>query len=633
MFPWWLKTFAFTKQQAPKGSRRLQLESLESRRLLSQFFEAENARLGGVGPYFDGTTTNDYPRIEDVRTSGQTGYDGSGYANLAYSDDSTITWDNVSEEQAGDYTLSFRYSMDTYYTDLFVPDRPMGLAVNENIVTRALPFHATGDSTTGVDPWSIWKDLPVTVHLNAGANTIELFATNVASSGANPHVDSLTITPVAEGVTPPVPTGLTVSAGVGDVDLRWDLSPFASSYNVYRSTTSGSEALLATGVAANYFFDTRLASDGTSYFYQVSAVNSGSESPQTNEASATPSSPAGLLFSDDFSNGASPAWNFTPGTGYWSPQIGQLTDSAGDTVAGVAQTATVVLPAGTVSWQADMLTKENHGAAVDSLGNPGISGISVQSADGLDSVVLGLFGDYTINVGTTVDGVWKGWTQIGTVSPVAHPAGVEPLWHTYEIRLDADATFSVLSDGTMLRSGIDAGLASGWGGGIGMGSLFTMSNLDDRHLSTRFDRVRALGLVPDAPDAARASIHGDSAVLGTGNEPAANVELMLAWRPDERLFTGRTLTDVAGISRPANSQSLGDQFVYGRHGQFNCSRRWAVRDQDWPIGRITGRKSMAAAHQIWIKWDNIEKSAPPELFLNEAQQGPSARPPQSRIEE
>src|SRR5262249_17988386 len=152
-----------------------------------QFFEAEKALLGGISPYWDGGAINDYPRVEDERTSGHTGHHGCCYVNLAYSDESTITWDNVLEDQAGDYTVAFRYSMDTYYTNMFIPARPMGLIVNGIVITRVLNFTATGDSALGDRPWSMYADLPITVRLNAGVNTIELFATDLAATGANPH--------------------------------------------------------------------------------------------------------------------------------------------------------------------------------------------------------------------------------------------------------------------------------------------------------------------------------------------------------------------------------------------------------------------------------------------------------------
>ena len=492
----WLTRLAKAKQkprQATLRSFRPHAEALESRLVPTQFFEAETALLGGISPYFDGGAINNYPRVEDFHTSGQTNYDGPGYVNLAYSDDSMITWTNVTEDQAGDYTLAFRYSMDTYYTNIFIPDRPMGLMVNDTVITRALDFQATGDSTQGVDPWSIWKDLPITVQLNEGVNTIELFATNLAATGANPHLDSLTITAVDAGVLPAAPTNLTASAGVGDVDLNWQPSAIASSYNVYRSTNSGGETLIATGVTANYFFDTGRATDGTTYFYQVSAVNSAGESAPTAEVSATPSAPAGVLFSDDFSNGADPAWTLSPAS-YWLPQVGLLTDSGGDTVAGVPQTATVALPASAVSWQADLITKEGRGAGIDQQGNPGISGISVQSPDGANAVSFSIFVDNSLNVGTTVNGVFQGWTRVGTAPTIAHAGGTELLWHRYQIQLDSDGTFSVLFDGNVRRSGVSAGPASSWADGIGAGTLFTQSNLDDRHLSSSFDNVRALGL-------------------------------------------------------------------------------------------------------------------------------------------
>jgi hypothetical protein len=494
----WLRKFVPTnptRRRASPRPFRPRVEAMESRLVPSQFFEAEGkATLGGIGPYFDGGAIHDYPRVEDVRDSGHTGHDGCCYVNLAYSDDSTITWDNVVEDQAGDYTVAFRYSMNTYYSGAFIPDRPMGLMVNGDVITRVLDFQATGDSTLGGDPWSVWADFPVTVRLNAGVNTVELFATDLSATGANPHVDSMTVTPVPPGVAPAAPANFTASAVIGDVDLNWEPSAIASSYNIYRSTSSGTETRIAGGVTANYFFDTGLAGDGTTYFYRVSAVNAAGESALSDEASATPVAPPGLLFSDDFSNGPSPAWVFTPEKDYWLPQVGLLTDAKGDTVANVPQTATVALPAGAGSWQADLLTKEGYGAAVDRQGNPGISGISVQSGDGANAVLFSVFPDFTVNVGTTVQGVWQGWARVGRADPVMHRGGPEMLWHSYDIQLDAGGTFSAIFDGRVLRSGIGAGPASAWADGIGTGTLFTLSNLNERHLSTFFDNVRSFEL-------------------------------------------------------------------------------------------------------------------------------------------
>ena len=86
---------------------------------------------------------------------------------------------------------------------------------------------------------------------------------------------------------PPPPTNLTAAAGNAQVSLNWTGSTGATSYNVLRSTTSGSETSHATGVTTTSFTDTGLT-NGTTYYYVVQAVNSGGTSGNSNQASATP---------------------------------------------------------------------------------------------------------------------------------------------------------------------------------------------------------------------------------------------------------------------------------------------------------------------------------------------------------
>jgi hypothetical protein len=252
---------------------------------------------------------------------------------------------------------------------------------------------------------------------------------------------------------------------------------------------------------------TGLATDGTTYFYQVTAVNGAGESGPTSEVSATPFAPDGLLFSDDFSTGPSDAWTFSPSDHYWQPQVGLPTDAGGDTVANVPQTATFTLPTGANSWQADLKTLQGHGAGVDTQGNPGNTGIAVVSADGNNAVYFSIFDNNALKVGTTVNGVFQGWTQVGTAPTASHPGGPEELWHTYQINLNSDSTFSVVFDGNVLKSGISAGSADAWADGIGSGTLFTQSSLDNRHLSTTFDNVRAWGSVAGPSTSVTAGHH------------------------------------------------------------------------------------------------------------------------------
>jgi hypothetical protein len=81
---------------------------------------------------------------------------------------------------------------------------------------------------------------------------------------------------------------LTATAGNGQVALGWTASAGATSYNVLRSTTSGSGyASVATGVTPTSFTNTGLT-NGTTYFFVVQAVNAVGTSANSAQASATP---------------------------------------------------------------------------------------------------------------------------------------------------------------------------------------------------------------------------------------------------------------------------------------------------------------------------------------------------------
>ena len=89
---------------------------------------------------------------------------------------------------------------------------------------------------------------------------------------------------------PAAPENLTATAGASVVTLDWDAVTDATSYNVYRSLSSGdlsSKILLASALTATAYTDTNVTS-GTTYYYQVTAENSDGESNGSAEVSATP---------------------------------------------------------------------------------------------------------------------------------------------------------------------------------------------------------------------------------------------------------------------------------------------------------------------------------------------------------
>lgn len=89
-------------------------------------------------------------------------------------------------------------------------------------------------------------------------------------------------------VNPPAaPTGLTATAGRRKITLNWNASAGAASYNVKRSSVSGGPYnVIATGVTATTYVNSSLT-QGATYYYVVSAVNSAGESGNSNQASAT----------------------------------------------------------------------------------------------------------------------------------------------------------------------------------------------------------------------------------------------------------------------------------------------------------------------------------------------------------
>ncbi|HEY3486181.1 MAG TPA: S8 family serine peptidase, partial [Ilumatobacteraceae bacterium] len=92
---------------------------------------------------------------------------------------------------------------------------------------------------------------------------------------------------------PPAPANLRATPGNAQVSLTWTASSGATSYNVRRSTTSGTGFVtIASGLTATNYVNTGLT-NGTTYFYVVTATNGAGTSGNSNQATATPSGGGG----------------------------------------------------------------------------------------------------------------------------------------------------------------------------------------------------------------------------------------------------------------------------------------------------------------------------------------------------
>jgi hypothetical protein len=161
-----------------------------------------------------------------------------------------------------------------------VTNRKMGLKVNGTVITGSERFPITGSFET-------YQDSTLQVHLNAGKNSIQMFA--VDDHGVS-RVDEMTVTPATASV-PTGPTNLNSTSGSGSLTLHWTASSGGpTSYSIYRGTQSDGEATTpvatVSGTTTTYT-DTGLK-NASSYYYVVAANNAAGVSPDSNEILATP---------------------------------------------------------------------------------------------------------------------------------------------------------------------------------------------------------------------------------------------------------------------------------------------------------------------------------------------------------
>jgi lysophospholipase L1-like esterase/fibronectin type 3 domain-containing protein len=181
--------------------------------------------------------------------------------------------------------------------------------LKEQYVDRGIPvligeFGVAGKPTTGVAAeYSRASSLYWVKYVvdSAHAHGLSPFNWSTPSSlfdyatGAVTNSDAVSV--LTGGIAPPPPNGAPYAAsgltattnGTGQVNLSWNAGSGATSYNLYRAAESGYESAIApfvTGITGTSYTDTGL-NDGTTYYYQVVAVNSSGLSGFSSEAHAT----------------------------------------------------------------------------------------------------------------------------------------------------------------------------------------------------------------------------------------------------------------------------------------------------------------------------------------------------------
>jgi hypothetical protein len=113
-----------------------------------------------------------------VVESNHTGFTGTGFVNSDNEAGSFVEF-TVTAATAGTATVAFRFANGT------TVNRPMDITVNGSLVADELAFAGTG-------AWTTWQTRPVTVTLNAGANTVRATGTTV---NGGPNLDHLEVNP------------------------------------------------------------------------------------------------------------------------------------------------------------------------------------------------------------------------------------------------------------------------------------------------------------------------------------------------------------------------------------------------------------------------------------------------------
>ncbi|MGO8674099.1 MAG: fibronectin type III domain-containing protein, partial [Capsulimonadaceae bacterium] len=172
-------------------------------------------------------------------------------------------------------------------------------------IYRATASSAEGSTPVGMATGTSYSDTGL-------SNGVAYFykVASVNSTGTSPQSTEASATP-----EPPIPAVPVVTATALDaqVDLTWTADPDATSYNIYRSTKSGAEGATPIGTAApDGYVDTGLT-NGVTYFYEATAVNSAGTSALSSEVSAVPEPPIHVQWSE--AGGALSIWNYYPLSG------------------------------------------------------------------------------------------------------------------------------------------------------------------------------------------------------------------------------------------------------------------------------------------------------------------------------
>jgi fibronectin type 3 domain-containing protein len=163
-----------------------------------------------------------------------------------------------------------------------------------------------GGRTSGVEPGAHTE-----TYKGVGVNTNRASATIDAAGNRTGLALTLSDAPPSGGGAPPQVTGLTLAViSTTEIDLSWDVTPTATSYQVERSP-DGATGWTQIGAPSGAGFQDQPLTPGTRYYYRVSAVSSNGNGLYSAIANnyTLPDVPTGLIVTPASVTQINVSWN------------------------------------------------------------------------------------------------------------------------------------------------------------------------------------------------------------------------------------------------------------------------------------------------------------------------------------
>jgi hypothetical protein len=229
-------------------------------------------------------------------------------------------------------------------------------AITWSAVTGATSYNLYWRSTTGVSKLNGTKITGVSsqyVHATLTNGTAYYYVVTAVNAGGE-SADSVQVTATPQVTATGAPTVVTATSGNAQATIAWSAVTGAASYNIYWSNTTGVTKTNGTkfaGVSSPYLHTS--LTNGTAYYYVVTAVNAGGESVESAQVAATPTIPPPVTISNLRDKGVVQS-GFVIGTASYAGLTAvQVSLNGGATWAAATGTTSwkFMLPAGINTWK------------------------------------------------------------------------------------------------------------------------------------------------------------------------------------------------------------------------------------------------------------------------------------------